>query len=375
MEISKPSVRIFRLVQTDQLRNGVRYQDYLRYSKFCSRKLYRLRSGCKLIGGKKRFKAVPFPETISHARPLEILIFSTERAWSLATDLKSVAANSEKHISAIKHHSKSRFKKAAALGRELHRQCERLCDKDTAEEALAYSRLMEVEYLVECGRYSEAMDPLLKARETLCRFAVTFQHEAYQNRIDSLEPIFRLLKFHASDYLSPKRSAIKMDSENDALIASSARTEIAKNLEICSQALSTGRSTEAGFSACNRALQNFGTLRLLPSGSDFAEEISRSIEILTALKFLWISQGLHAIGKNLEAFALLRAASLPEDISDSVLSLILSGLPGELQRLRIRAGARLFSDSGEEEMSMASAEEETPAPMGFVGKLTGWFRR
>ena len=391
--MTKLSLSVFQIVQPAQLKNGLRYQDYSRYGKYCARKLYRLKKASKCIGGKKRFKSMILPDIISDARILETLLFSSERAWALGTELNARAAGLDQHSSILEHHKVGRFRRAAMIASELHKQCVKFCDDETIAEASAYSNLMATEYYIQKERYDDALEPLLAARETLARFVVISRHsEAYKTRMDSLEPIFRLLKFHTSAYRSPTRGAIHVDSDSDARIVAMRRSELHADLEICTDALIGNRDAKDGFAAVKRALECLGMLRLLPSGSDRALEISRSIQILTALKCYWVAKGLFETMKNLEAAALLRSANFPIDfeVAHSPIDKIFHLLPLELQKLRLLTGARLLGDSLEPDspVSMASADEEMPdvaeetaretareTPVqGVLGRLTGWLR-
>ena len=388
--MSKLSLRVFKIVEVAQLKNGLRYQDYSRYGKYCARKLYRLKKATKCLGGKKRFKPVIIPETITDSRILETLLFSSERAWALGTELNARAASLEQRSSVLDHHKLGRFRKATIIADELHKQCVKFCDDDTIAEASAYSNLMATEYYIQKERYDDALEPLLAARDTLARFAVTSRFsEAYKSKMDSLEPLFRLLKFHTNAYRSPKRTAVQVDTDSDSRIVALRRSELHADLEICTASLESNRAATDGFSAAIRAIECLGMLRLLPSGNDRALEISRSIQILTALKTYWIAKGLFQTFKFPEAAALLRSATVPMEfeLTHSPIDKLFHLIPVELQKLRLLTGAKLLltapADAPDSPVSMASADEEMPdvvsAPQlpvqqGVLGRLTGWLR-
>ena len=387
----------------------MRYQDYSRYKQFCTRKIYRLRRSAKMLNGRKRFKACGIPEIVSDSRVLEILLFSAERAWVHAMELKSAASNAESNISTLEHHSARRFAKAAKWAALLNDTASRCADSETMEECRAYYDLMVAESLIEAARYQDASAPLVAARSIISKLSVLRKLEAYKARLDSLDPLFRTLKFH-TNFQAP--AAIAIDTQAEAVVVSTRKAEIEQAVRIASEALDvvnravtdgsnfhSGIAVESGFKAGCQIIEEASLLALLPSAQLTRDELNGLKQLGLEVKALFIACRFVAMqGKTLEAYALLDKVRKGGD------SVKIGGSAEELDqklksaslKLRVLIGSKFLSErpldvraqSLDADMHEAEGEEDyspmssgspraipQPQSVGLVGKLTGWFRR
>ncbi|EPR62890.1 hypothetical protein TGGT1_258070 [Toxoplasma gondii GT1] len=107
--------------------NGLRHGDFLRYRRYCSARLDRLRASLELRQGRNRFQQKKLPVVIRDERVLLLVLTQAERAWSYAMQLKGENAASAVVNLRVRRHCIRRLSKALLYARLL----ENLCHSET----------------------------------------------------------------------------------------------------------------------------------------------------------------------------------------------------------------------------------------------------
>ncbi|KAJ0402520.1 hypothetical protein ATCC90586_002690 [Pythium insidiosum] len=227
------SIPILETVKAAQLQNGLRHRDFQRYRQYCSRRLCRIRKSTKFTHGKgKAF--VPRKvdaETATDARLLYLPLYSAERAWSYAMQLKEddnaeKLEHGEDANSRIKFHLAGRLRKAAEWSQRLAEICAVKADARTSLEAEAYAAFMSGNYAFHREEHDRALDKFATARRIyadLSQVGSLSQQELFRASVDELEPFIRFcehrlaLKGGSSSQLDLSSSG---DSASNALLQS-----------------------------------------------------------------------------------------------------------------------------------------------------------
>ncbi|KEP66483.1 UNVERIFIED_CONTAM: hypothetical protein HHA_258070 [Hammondia hammondi] len=107
--------------------NGLRHGDFLRYRRYCSARLDRLRASLELRQGRNRFQQKKLPVVIRDERVLLLVLTQAERAWSYAMQLKGENAASAVVNPRVRRHCIRRLSKALLYSQLL----ENLCHSET----------------------------------------------------------------------------------------------------------------------------------------------------------------------------------------------------------------------------------------------------
>ena len=349
-----------------------------------------------MLNGRKRFKACVIPETVTDSKVLEILLYSSERAWASAVELKSAAATSEEPSGALEYHSKRRFYKAYKYASQLADLASRSADERTAEECRVYKDISFAEFLVESGSFTEAAIPLNRAREGLTKLSVLTggSEPAYQSRIASLEPLIRVIRFNTSnkEFSHTQMSSVILEEQTRNSLESTKMSEISSYVDICEKSIDKSSTKneflKEGFNAAIAMENSSNFLQLL--GSSNSTFISGLSNLGRALKILFSASALEST-RPVEALAVLREIDL-EISSHPLWDTLVPKISHCAQILRVRLLAELvgrFSVCDIDQESAMDVDEVSPmssaksaasprqvsAPSGIVGKLTGWFTR
>ncbi|PFH33210.1 hypothetical protein BESB_084090 [Besnoitia besnoiti] len=116
-------------LQADERReaNGLRHGDFLRYRRYCTARLDRLRASLDLRQGRHRYQAKKLPLIIRDERVLLLVQAQAERAWSYGMQLKGENAAAAVSNPRVRAHAIRRLSKAL-----LHAELlEALCNSQT----------------------------------------------------------------------------------------------------------------------------------------------------------------------------------------------------------------------------------------------------
>ncbi|GLE04321.1 hypothetical protein PINS_up013236 [Pythium insidiosum] len=227
------SIPILETVKAAQLQNGLRHRDFQRYRQYCTRRLCRIRKSTKFTHGKGKVfvQRKVDAETATDARLLYLPLYSAERAWSYAMQLKEddnaeKLEHGEDANSRIKFHLAGRLRKAAEWSQRLAEICAVKADARTSLEAEAYAAFMSGNYAFHREEHERALERFSTARRIyadLSQVGTLSQQELFRASVDELEPFIRFcehrlaLKGGASSQLDLSSSG---DSASNALLQS-----------------------------------------------------------------------------------------------------------------------------------------------------------
>ena len=159
---------VLSAVKVSQLQNGLRHGDHLRYRRYCTRRIQRLRSALKWTtagtGGSKSGGGRPRPLPVHLTSPLflVLLLTSAERSWAYAQQL---AGERTEDNPRRRFHQLKRLKRAVDYAGQLDAACLSSADTRTQLQAEAYRADMEGSYAFERGDFTAALQRFLHAKD------------------------------------------------------------------------------------------------------------------------------------------------------------------------------------------------------------------
>lgn len=202
---TKVKLDILQTITNLQNQNGVRMNDYLRYSKYCRKKINKLRKIFKLTQGKKKFIKVDInAENVTDPKILLIAILDTERRWAVGMQMKQTLTNKGEDIKKIRYNIKKKFKRAVEEAKELVITCNAVADNQTNSEAEAYLSMMESNSLIFSRKFNEAYEKLkntIRMYEILARSKDNIESIVYEDKITVLKSSVRLCQYNIKVFL------------------------------------------------------------------------------------------------------------------------------------------------------------------------------
>eukprot|EP00357_Protocruzia_adherens_P032037 CAMPEP_0115007186 /NCGR_PEP_ID=MMETSP0216-20121206/21006_1 /TAXON_ID=223996 /ORGANISM="Protocruzia adherens, Strain Boccale" /LENGTH=602 /DNA_ID=CAMNT_0002374033 /DNA_START=30 /DNA_END=1838 /DNA_ORIENTATION=- len=198
------TLNILSTIQTAQNQNGLRHGDYMRYRRYCSRKMHRLRKTTKLTCGRGKFqkKAMTLAD-VQDVRHLMILLFEAERCWSYALDLKHELTDLQPDNHRLKFHIKRRMSKACQAAENLYKMCQDCANKRTLLESEGYFHWMQGNLASEEGKWEEALAKFEQSKAIfgeLAKITDSLDSIVFSEKIEQIEPFIRYCQynFHGS---------------------------------------------------------------------------------------------------------------------------------------------------------------------------------
>lgn len=222
---------ILQSIKASQMQHGLKYENYQRYTSYCSRRLHRLRRSLNVYQGvactaKARHQRSRKLMDVSNAMVLEageknheygermllVQLFLAERAWSHSMLLKQEAPeHPRKHF-----HMLRRLKKATELADSFEKLChdeESPCSIRTKEEASAYGSYIRGLYKMERKIWVEAKENLTKALGIYLKLCISITNDEaiqhYRQRIEELRANLKYCSFNLSGQ-EVKKSNLKV---------------------------------------------------------------------------------------------------------------------------------------------------------------------
>ncbi|CAI5989823.1 unnamed protein product [Closterium sp. NIES-64] len=208
---SKPLPRplafnVLHLIKTAQAQHGGRYGDYQRYRRYCSARLRRLFRSLRFLHGKGKYQRKSLePNTVTDVRHLHIPLFSAERAWAYAMELKQAiseagsAAAAQAAFARKRAHLLRRLARAARWADGFSHLCAARADSKTALEAEAYASYMWGTVLMERETdFDAALQKFSRARtvyEQLGRVGDVEEQMECRQRAEEMEPSIRFCRY------------------------------------------------------------------------------------------------------------------------------------------------------------------------------------
>eukprot|EP00388_Colpodella_angusta_P005416 GDKJ01016756.1.p1 GENE.GDKJ01016756.1~~GDKJ01016756.1.p1 ORF type:complete len:586 (-),score=163.90 GDKJ01016756.1:311-2068(-) len=161
----KLKLHLHEKVYLQQQENGLRHDDFHRYTQYCTKRLARIRDVLKFKNGKgKAFTKKELPEVIEDVKFLELVLIDAERAWSAGVALKTEFALNDENTRP-RLHAVRKFSKAVLHAQHLEDLCQRFATEETLLEAKAYRLTAESRVAAEKENYGEAIRLAEAARD------------------------------------------------------------------------------------------------------------------------------------------------------------------------------------------------------------------
>ncbi|KAL3701446.1 hypothetical protein R1sor_019468 [Riccia sorocarpa] len=198
----KFSFNVLQLIKTAQFQHGLRLGDYKRYRRYCTARLMRLYKSLNFKHGRGKYIRKDITEaTVTDVRYLHVVLYSAERAWSYAMEIKSSGAGANARQQA---HLIRRLTKAAKWADLLNRLCSEKADSRTGLEALAYAEQMRGNLLLERGtdwetalkKFKSARPaPSRKVYDELGKFGDVENQVMCRQRVEELDSMIKFCMY------------------------------------------------------------------------------------------------------------------------------------------------------------------------------------
>lgn len=200
---SKVSLEILADITSAQAQHGLKHADHLRYRRYCTRRLARIRaatqSNNKHPSHPRQYHAAPLTTAhiLAHPRALAIPLVCAERAWAFAMDIKhSPPAGPARARRAVLSKLKSAVHYAAIL-RDL---ADHVADESTVLEAEAYLKSFYAALALEREQWSVALAAYNVVHNVYTGMAGmragTSRAALFEKRLEEVEQGIRFCKYN-----------------------------------------------------------------------------------------------------------------------------------------------------------------------------------
>ena len=187
---------ILLVTSSMQNQNGLRVNDYLRYSHFCRKKINKLRKLFKLTQGKRKYQKNEITaDKITDNKILLIVILECERNWAYGMYHKQELTALGTDIKRLRYQIMRKFKRSVTNAKKILDLCEKIGDSQTQLEAKAYFAFINSNYLIFKREYNEALTLLKNASniyDKISSLKDTIESIEYKEKINSLKTSMRL---------------------------------------------------------------------------------------------------------------------------------------------------------------------------------------
>lgn len=276
-------VDVLAQVKQAQSVNGIRHSDYLRYRRFCCRKMRRLRAAARFTYGRGRtFEKRQFsPEECAEPKVTALLLFNAERAWSSAMQLRQHLML--KPSSHTRNHLLRRLRKAVKWSERLHAVTS--ADTKTNLEASAYHSIMCAYLELELKHAEQAHLHLQQAKTVLERLRdVSDSLEAvkYADKLQSIAPMLSLCRSLLHHSVSDSELLqLKFSSNADELITAQIEALLAEGRQQRLEAAGDVEIYGKRFTIKNEKARE--ALRKAEEAASAMEQASDRLEVYTVM--------------------------------------------------------------------------------------------
>ena len=187
---------ILLVTSSMQNQNGLRVNDYLRYSHFCRKKINKLRKLFKLTQGKRKYQKNEITaDKITDNKILLIVILECERNWAYGMYHKQELTELGTDIKRLRYQIMRKFKRSVLNAKKVLDLCEKIGDSQTQLEAKAYFAFINSNYLIFKREYNEALTLLKNASniyDKISQLKDTIESIEYKDKINSMKTSMRL---------------------------------------------------------------------------------------------------------------------------------------------------------------------------------------
>ena len=208
------SIPILKIIKVAQSQHGMRHASYNNYRNYCSRKIRRVKHALNFKNHKmekKKEKYIKREMTANHYKVkqeyLMIPLFSAERAWAHAMEMKENNSNNKR----VKHHIRRKMSKASAQSKLLFKFIQDSSDDKTQLEAQSYSLWMQGVYALEMKQWKESLT-LLSSSQKLFEQLKNIGDKEFQQiceeRLSNIEPSIRFCNYHLNNTSKTENSQV-----------------------------------------------------------------------------------------------------------------------------------------------------------------------
>ncbi|PXF40910.1 Signal recognition particle subunit SRP68 [Gracilariopsis chorda] len=246
----KISLAVLSDITAAQSSHGLKHADHLRYRRYCTRRLSRLRSATntsnKHPGHHHRYHACPITveKILSNERSLQIPLVLAEREWAFAMDVKREQAAGP---------SRTRRTILAKLSRAVHHAehfaalCRQVADDSTVLEAEAYAKTMIAALALEREQWATALHAYESATKIYTGMAGmragTAAASLFEKRLEDVAQGIRFCKYNLA----------RSSGQTDETLLQGLREDASASQDLLSDKIETALSE-----ARKRAALSFG---------------------------------------------------------------------------------------------------------------------
>lgn len=196
------SVPLTRHVREARSTHGLKHGDYLRYRKYCAKRLRRIYKSTRFLHGRGNYqKRDLLAEDVKESRMLLIPLVSAERCWAHAAERKQHSEATQRYGSITKHHCARRLKRGVQWAEILSDIARKVANARTALEAEAYASFMAGNFLVQLnGPWDQALQKLTRSKiiyEALARSSSNIDDQIiFKQQIEEIEPVVHFCSYN-----------------------------------------------------------------------------------------------------------------------------------------------------------------------------------
>ncbi|KAH8584744.1 signal recognition particle SPR68 [Cryptosporidium sp. chipmunk genotype I] len=235
------------IVKYLRCQNGLKHKDFAQYTRYCSRKLHRLRSGLKMKCGRNKFQKsyTECSDYTSH-KHLLLLILLIERNLSAGTEIGSrTTKNVNTQLNTLNNRAKlheiRKLRRGCNLSKLLVEVARNKCTNRSIVEVQAYQSYIFGNYYLKCSNWEKGAIELNKSMKlyqqlkldvsifekssilphfNISKLSKSECVQAYDDQIIEMTPLIRLCLYHCKrlDILVPGcDNAVDILKINDSL--------------------------------------------------------------------------------------------------------------------------------------------------------------
>ena len=202
--VEKGSVKmdILLSVAAMQHQNGLRVNDFKRYSHFCKKKINKLRKFYKLTQGKRKYQKNEITSNkLTESKILLIPLLECERNWAYGMFHKQELTAIGEDIRRLQHQISRKLNRASLNAKRIYDMCKEVGDAQTELEGEAYYGLIAAEYLIFRRHFEKAFNLLRKTTAIYTKLSElkdSIEAMEYKEKINQIKTSIRLCLYNMS---------------------------------------------------------------------------------------------------------------------------------------------------------------------------------
>ena len=202
--VEKGSIKMDILlnISSMQHQNGLRVNDFKRYSHFCKKKINKLRKFYKLTQGKRKFQKNEITSNkLTESKILLIPLLECERNWAYGMFHKQELTAIGEDIRRLRHQISRKLNRASLNAKKVYDLCKEVGDTQTELEGEAYYGLIAAEYLIFRRHFEKAFNLLRKTTAIYTKLSElkdSIEAMEYKEKINQIKTSIRLCLYNMS---------------------------------------------------------------------------------------------------------------------------------------------------------------------------------